>query len=126
MIREFGWYDIYFILQGAGWTLSLSVIAFLGGSIIGLPMAIVRVSRHAWVRALAVIYIQAIQGVPVLLLLFIFRSEEHTSELQSLMRISYAVFCLKKKNKIIINKTVNNENLKPTWNTYNTHKENNK
>src|SRR3546814_998705 len=29
------------------------------------------------------------------------RSEEHTSELQSLMRISYAVFCLKKKNKLI-------------------------
>src|SRR3546814_3192597 len=29
------------------------------------------------------------------------RSEEHTSELQSLMRISYAVFCLKKKNKCI-------------------------
>src|SRR3546814_1491007 len=29
------------------------------------------------------------------------RSEEHTSELQSLMRISYAVFCLKKKNDII-------------------------
>src|SRR3546814_7282892 len=29
-----------------------------------------------------------------------FRSEEHTSELQSLMRISYAVFCLKKKNNI--------------------------
>src|SRR3546814_5673973 len=28
------------------------------------------------------------------------RSEEHTSELQSLMRISYAVFCLKKKNRI--------------------------
>src|SRR3546814_8431543 len=27
------------------------------------------------------------------------RSEEHTSELQSLMRLSYAVFCLKKKNK---------------------------
>src|SRR3546814_3644895 len=32
------------------------------------------------------------------------KSEEHTSELQSLMRISYAVFCLKKKNK----KTENN------------------
>src|SRR3546814_3221075 len=31
------------------------------------------------------------------------RSEEHTSELQSLMRISYAVFCLKKKNKYITN-----------------------
>src|SRR3546814_8382428 len=30
------------------------------------------------------------------------RSEEHTSELQSLMRISYAVFCLKKKNAMTI------------------------
>src|SRR3546814_6110576 len=29
----------------------------------------------------------------------VYRSEEHTSELQSLMRISYAVFCLKKKNQ---------------------------
>src|SRR3546814_5317540 len=34
-----------------------------------------------------------------------FRSEEHTSELQSLMRISYAVFCLKKKNTIITSHT---------------------
>src|SRR3546814_10448656 len=33
------------------------------------------------------------------------RSEEHTSELQSLMRISYAVFCLKKKNKKTYNDT---------------------
>src|SRR3546814_10081196 len=36
----------------------------------------------------------------------LYRSEEHTSELQSLMRISYAVFCLKKKkNKKITNKS---------------------
>src|SRR3546814_3186071 len=33
----------------------------------------------------------------ILYISLIFRSEEHTSELQSLMRISYAVFCLKKK-----------------------------
>src|SRR3546814_4002185 len=32
------------------------------------------------------------------------RSEEHTSELQSLMRISYAVFCLRKKNDTKLNK----------------------
>src|SRR3546814_8672648 len=32
-----------------------------------------------------------------LMLVLLFRSEEHTSDLQSLMRISYAVFCLKKK-----------------------------
>src|SRR3546814_2324048 len=35
------------------------------------------------------------------------RSEEHTSELQSLMRISYAVFCLKKKLHTIDNNSVN-------------------
>src|SRR3546814_8208956 len=35
------------------------------------------------------------------------RSEEHTSELQSLMRISYAVFCLKKKKKYNIYTTLN-------------------
>src|SRR3546814_8315224 len=51
------------------------------------------------------------------------RSEEHTSELQSLMRISYAVFCLKKKNKIIQNtyrpmKTIkSNQNSKQTYQT---------
>src|SRR3546814_6429748 len=41
------------------------------------------------------------------------RSEEHTSELQSLMRISYAVFCLKKK------KTINK--VKPNMRTYTNH-----
>src|SRR3546814_8481474 len=35
------------------------------------------------------------------LMLLDMRSEEHTSELQSLMRISYAVFCLKKKNNTL-------------------------
>src|SRR3546814_3432922 len=35
------------------------------------------------------------------------RSEEHTSELQSLMRISYAVFCLKKKTNMQYTNTIN-------------------
>src|SRR3546814_6651721 len=38
------------------------------------------------------------------------RSEEHTSELQSLMRISYAVFCLKKKKKNNKNKEMKTHN----------------
>src|SRR3546814_7931032 len=38
------------------------------------------------------------------------RSEEHTSELQSLMRISYAVFCLKKKNNNERNTTLRKDN----------------
>src|SRR3546814_5333158 len=44
------------------------------------------------------------------------RSEENTSELQSLMRISYAVFCLKKKNK------KRNNNREKEHNTYQTYK----
>src|SRR3546814_1768688 len=48
-------------------------------------------------------------GAPLLIVSqFTLRSEEHTSELQSLMRISYAVFCLKKKKN------------KPTNHTYHT------
>src|SRR3546814_1559123 len=52
-----------------------------------------RVSGHAAVESIA---IAAAIGFA---LIVADRSEEHTSELQSLMRISYAVFCLKKKNK---------------------------
>src|SRR3546814_4627680 len=41
------------------------------------------------------------------------RSEEHTSELQSLMRISYAVFCLKKKINTVTTHPTHRSNLKP-------------
>src|SRR3546814_2908375 len=41
------------------------------------------------------------------------RSEEHTSELQSLMRISSAVFCLKKKNKLKVDSASTIENQRP-------------
>src|SRR3546814_8143167 len=60
--------------------------------------------RPAWRTIGACLHRQvAMQTAPI-------RSEEHTSELQSLMRISYAVFCLKKKKThitIIINFTIN-------------------
>src|SRR3546814_10341181 len=56
------------------------------------------------------------------------RSEEHTSELQSLMRNSYAVFCLKKKKKTIQKKNKRTlKRNKPRRTTYRQiHKENNK
>src|SRR3546814_6463372 len=43
------------------------------------------------------VVIDGVGGQPVIFAIFRIRSEEHTSELQSLMRISYAVFSLKKK-----------------------------
>src|SRR3546814_8229729 len=51
-------------------------------------MAKLLAARAAWSNADAALQIHGGNG---------YRSEEHTSELQSLMRISYAVFCLKKK-----------------------------
>src|SRR3546814_1093670 len=45
------------------------------------------------------------------------RSEEHTSELQSLMRISYAVFCLKKKKEHTTNKDNHTDTMRLTSNT---------
>src|SRR3546814_5595436 len=46
----------------------------------------------------------------------IMRSEEHTSELQSLMRISYAVFCLKKKKTNITSTTIKAHKLNTLYN----------
>src|SRR3546814_9482730 len=56
-----------------------------------------RAMRHGKGIALAGLGAGILQAVGV----FLGRSEEHTSELQSLMRISYAVFCLKKKKNRI-------------------------
>src|SRR3546814_10068505 len=55
--------------------------------------AMVATTRTAWGRALK--QRLTVAGKPPMLI----RSEEHTSELQSLMRLSYAVFCLKKKTQ---------------------------
>src|SRR3546814_9986259 len=58
---------------------------------------------NSWISALIQCTAKLIRRTPTSgskrLTAFIRRSEEHTSELQSLMRISYAVFCLKKKKK---------------------------
>src|SRR3546814_10728417 len=54
-------------------------------------------SMGLWSNNAAVVFMLGYLAIGVGLL----RSEEHTSELQSLMRISYAVFCLKKKNNIL-------------------------
>src|SRR3546814_1060355 len=75
----------------------------------GGRLVIMRLLRAFYPVALREVERWAPLSAPIVALAAHRRSEEHTSELQSLMRISYAVFCLKKK-KIITNKHKNDEN----------------
>ena len=66
----FGFTHLQFLLQGALWTIALSACAFLGGALMGLLIALCRVSRFPAVRAVAWAYIQVVQGVPLLVIMF--------------------------------------------------------
>jgi len=70
-MRTFGVSEFLFILDAARWTLALSLVAFIGGSVIGLAIALGRVSRRAWIRTAVSAFIAVFQGTPLLLQLFI-------------------------------------------------------
>ena len=72
MIRQFGLIDVQFLVAAIRWTLALTAAAFIGGGLIGLAIAVLRVSSFLPARALAVAYIQLIQGTPLLVILFVF------------------------------------------------------
>lgn len=61
-----------FLCWAALWTVGLSVIAFVGGGLVGFGVALARISSTRWVRILATAYIQVVQGTPLLILLFLF------------------------------------------------------
>lgn len=63
--------QILFILQGAGWTLVLSLLGFVGGTIIGLPAAIARTSSNGPLRIAVAAYISLIQGIPLPIIMFL-------------------------------------------------------
>lgn len=60
-----------YLLQAACWTIALSLIAFAGGGTLGFIIALCRVSPSVWLRRLASGYIQLVQGIPLLVVLFI-------------------------------------------------------
>jgi polar amino acid transport system permease protein len=72
MIRPFGLEEVRFLLQSALWTLALTATAALLGGALGLVVALARVSRQRGVRELARVYIAVVQGIPVLIVLFLF------------------------------------------------------
>lgn len=72
MIREFGLIDVYYLLLAARWTLALTAIAFLGGGLVGLSIALCRVAPLRPLRAFGAGYIAMVQGIPLLAWLFLF------------------------------------------------------
>ena len=60
-----------FLLQGAMWTVVLSALSFLTGGLVGMLVALMRVSSSPWVRHPASVYVQTVQGTPLLVILFL-------------------------------------------------------
>ena len=70
-MRTFGVSEFWFIVQAAQWTLALSAIAFVGGALLGLVVALSRTSENAVARNASRAFIQVFQGTPLLLQLFL-------------------------------------------------------
>ena len=60
-----------FLLQGAAWTLGLTLIAFVGGGLLGFAVALGRVARSKAIKWLFLGYVQLVQGTPLLILMFL-------------------------------------------------------
>ena len=71
MIREFSSADVLFILMAIRWTLILSLIAFAGGAVGGMALALARTSQARALRWISIAFIQVFQGTPLLMQLFL-------------------------------------------------------
>lgn len=70
-MRTFGLSEFLFILGAARWTIALSLIAFAGGAVGGLLVALARTSDNKLLSAAATVFVQVFQGTPLLLQLFL-------------------------------------------------------
>ncbi len=72
-MSDFSFWDIVRnLLTGLQWTLLLSLVAFIGGGVIGLLVMTMRISTKAFPRNVARTYIELFQGTPLLMQLFLF------------------------------------------------------
>jgi polar amino acid transport system permease protein len=70
-IRYFTFNDVLYLLDATKWTLLLSVIAFVGGGIVGALITLARISRIRALRWFAMSYVEVLQGTPLLMQLFL-------------------------------------------------------
>ena len=72
MIRELSFIDVLYMVAAMRWTLALTAIAFVGGGLVGLAIALLRVSARAPLRWTGAVYVMVVQGTPLLAWLFVF------------------------------------------------------
>ncbi|NUT63568.1 amino acid ABC transporter permease [Herbaspirillum sp. C9C3] len=70
-MNAFSFLHVEYLLQAAVWTVVLSLVAFLFGGVAGFVIALWRVSPNALLRGIASTYIQVVQGIPLLVILFV-------------------------------------------------------
>jgi polar amino acid transport system permease protein len=63
--------QILYIFQGAIWTIVLSLLGFVGGTVLGLPLAMARAARKPWISRTASLYVQLVQGIPLPVIMFV-------------------------------------------------------
>ena len=71
MIGSFSLVHLLYLVKSVWWTLVLSGLAFTLGGLGGFGLMLARISPRPWLRWPAVLYIECIQGIPLLILLFI-------------------------------------------------------
>ncbi|XAZ20898.1 amino acid ABC transporter permease (plasmid) [Sinorhizobium sp. B11] len=71
MLGGFSFNHLIYLLGGLVWTVVLSALAFLLGGVAGFFVMLCRISRFLWLRRAALVYIQIVQGTPLLIQMFI-------------------------------------------------------
>ncbi|WP_233234865.1 amino acid ABC transporter permease [Bordetella sp. LUAb4] len=71
MMGGFSMAHLLYLVQSIGWTLVLSLLAFVLGAIGGFGVMLARISPRRWLSRIALVFIEVIQGIPLLILLFI-------------------------------------------------------
>ena len=71
MAGSFNSNHLVFLLHGALWTVVLSGMAFAGGGLVGFGVALARVSANRLLRRVTALYVQIVQGTPLLVIMFL-------------------------------------------------------
>jgi polar amino acid transport system permease protein len=71
VIREFSLSEAWFLVQAVRWTVLLAILAFVGGSVMGLVVAVLRIGKRPLPRAASMVYIKIFQGTPLLMQLYL-------------------------------------------------------